>query len=71
MSLLEVESVEPKKLGALFGPVGYLVGIIGDVILEFLKEEELYDLWLDFYNRTFMIWHDCKEPTPKVNQDEV
>ena len=65
MSLLEMKSVEPKKLGALFGPVGYLVGIVGDIILEFLKEEELYDLWLDFYNRTFMIWHDYEQSKVK------
>ena len=61
MSLLELERLDVRKMTLLLGPMAGMVGIMGNIIMDFLKEDELYELWIDFYNRTYMIWQDSGE----------
>ena len=57
MTFLEMEPINLKEMGVLFGPMGAIHASIANMILEVFKEDEVWDLWLEFYNRTFMIWY--------------
>ena len=57
MSLLEMEPLDVKKMGFLFGPWGAIHTWVANMIIDIFREEEIWELWVDFYNRTYMIWH--------------
>ena len=61
MSLLDMEPLDTKKMVLLFGSYSLLWVPIANTFLAIFKEEELWDLWLDFYYRTFMVWHNSGE----------
>ena len=60
MSFLELEPLDVKKMGVLFGPMGAIHTFIANMIIDIFKEDEVWELWLDFYNRTYMIWHNSE-----------
>ena len=61
MIFLEMERLDVKKMTRLLGPMAGINSVITNLILDMLAEDELFELWVDFYNRTFMIWHNSGE----------
>ena len=56
MGFLEMERLDIKEMTLLLGPMAGINSYLANLIMDIFAEDELFELWIDFYNRTFMIW---------------